>query len=441
MRRLLRGVFSFCIPMLIFCLVGVGVQAIGESQLSTNTRTPVISYGLDVIADATDIRVAATVGETVNFSKRNFMAGLNLSDIERLEITSLPSSADGVLYFGAEQVRVGQTIQGDEIDKMTFSPSDKDAGECASFRVRANGVSYDTVCRIYALDKMNVAPTTGSTPYASHNIRTHKNISTFGVLSGYDADGDELTFEIVKYPEDGVLRLTDKTHGAYTYTPCDSFVGKDSFTYVVRDRYGSFSASAEVSVTVSTPSVSVVYSDLYGSDVYTHALRLTEENIMNGIQVGELFYFRPENKVTRAEFLVTAMNALGIKDIPTVADTGFFDDADILPEMKGYVALAYSLGYISGTRQDGEICFLPDEQIKLSEAAVVISNIIGYSTPDVRPVFSNTSEIPEWSERAVISLHTLGVIQSGDGCVDATKILTRGEMAKLLSRAMQIASA
>jgi len=230
--------------------------------------------------------------------------------------------------------------------------------------------------------------------------------------------------------------MTDRNYGTYTYIPSNGYSGKDSFEYVVYDKYGNYSASKEVCVYVSAPSVSVVYSDLAGSGIHTYAIFLTEEGIMNGVQVGEHYYFKPESEVSRAEFVVTAMNAMGIKDVPTVSDTGFADDADIRPEMKGYIALAYTKGYISGIRKDGEIYFCPDETILLSEAAVILSNIIGYSEPVIKPVFADADKIPAWSERAVISLHALGVIECGSDSIEVSREVTRGEMAKLLSKAI-----
>ena len=431
-------IFLFCALVLIFvCASCVTIAAAGVSdKISDSGRIPVISYGLRVLAAQTDMRVAGVNGQILNFSKQSFMRGMNLSDIDSVQITELPEGAKGALSFGAEAMKVGQTVSGDDIAKMTFSQSG--VFDSASFKFRINGGAYENECKIFMISGVNSSPTTGNASYASLNIETHRNIGVSGVLAGYDSEGDEMTFEIVKYPEDGVVKMLDSSYGTYMYIPSENYSGKDSFEYVVRDKYGNYSASAKVSVTVSVPSVSVIYSDLEGSDIHTYAINLTEKGIMNGVQVGEYFYFKPDGEVSRAEFLVTAMSALGIRNVPDVTDTGFYDDSDIRPEMKGYIALAYSKGYISGIRRDGEIYFNPNETIKLSEAAVILSNIIGYSDPEIKPVFSDSSSIPTWSERAVVSLHALGVIECGDGNVDASQSITRGVMAKLLSRAMLI---
>ena len=172
-------------------------------------------------------------------------------------------------------------------------------------------------------------------------------------------------------------------------------------------------------------------------EVYTHALAMTEVGLMNGMRIGDHYYFEADREVSRAEFVVTAMKAVGISSVPEVKDTGFFDDEQISSEMKGYIALAYSKGYISGKVVDGNLCFRPDESIKLSEAAVIISNIIGYADAKITPVFADADEIPAWSERAISSLHTLGILETPEKIAGAYNTVTRGDMAKLLNKTMQ----
>ena len=74
----------------------------------------------------------------------------------------------------------------------------------------------------------------------------------------------------------------------------------------------------------------------------------------------------------------------------------------------------------------------------MSEAAVIISNMIGYATPKVTPVFADAGEIPEWSGRAIESLHTLGILELPDMTVSANDAVTRGDMAKLLNRTVLV---
>ncbi len=411
---------------------GVGVEMISNSEEADGIAK--VSCGIDVIAAATDMAVAGLSGNTLDFSVDRFASAMNLSRIDNIKVTKLPDKSCGTLYIGAAAVKEGQSIGASSISLMTYEENAGGKGSPAFFNFTVNSSAYEMKCNIYMLDELNYSPTVSMASYASLNAETHRGIKMSGVLSAYDPEGDVLTYEIVKYPVNGHIKLDDKALGIYTYTPKQGYTGKDSFSYVARDIYGNYSASAKVELEVVPQGTSAVYKDMEDSELYNYALTMTERGVMNGIQVGENYYFEPSRTVTRAEFIVSAMNALGLDNIPDVEKTGFFDDKDIKPEMKGYIALAYSKGYISGQNINGELCFRPDETVKMSEAAVIVSNMIGYAEAKVTPVFADADEIPAWSSKAMCSLHTLGIIEAPDGVAGAGETITRGNMAKLLSK-------
>lgn len=415
--------------------VGVTPQA---NEVATNIPENVVSCGLYVIAEQNQMTVAGLKGNMLNFSPERFACAMNLSRVDSITVVSLPDISAGSLYIGSEGVSVGQKLSANDIALMTYEEAREGEGIPTSFEFTVNGSTYAMTCNIYMIDDINYCPTVSMASYASLNAETYKNIKVSGVLSGYDPEGDEIVFEIVKYPARGRLELEDRTTGKYTYIPDESYTGEDSFSYVIQDKYGNYSASATVTLTVNAQSTSASYADLLEDEVYTHAIAMTEFGLMNGVKVGGHYYFEPEREVSRAEFIVTAMNAIGISSVPEVESTGFFDDEKISPEMKGYIALAYSKGFISGKSVEGNLCFDPDESIKLSEAAVIISNMIGYADAKVAPVFADADNIPEWSERAISSLHTLGILETPDKIAGAGDIITRGDMAKLLNKTMQV---
>ncbi|MET4733442.1 VCBS repeat-containing protein [Thalassospira sp. MBR-102] len=68
-------------------------------------------------------------------------------------------------------------------------------------------------------------------------------------LNGVDVDGDELSFELVDGPANGVV--TVNADGTYSFTANDGYVGNDSFSYRVTDEHGlSQTAVMDVSVGV-----------------------------------------------------------------------------------------------------------------------------------------------------------------------------------------------
>ncbi|MBO5931197.1 MAG: S-layer homology domain-containing protein, partial [Clostridia bacterium] len=293
-------------------------------------------------------------------------------------------------------------------------------------------------CNVYLLEGANYAPTVSMASSATLQMSTYRDREAHGRLTAYDPDGDEMVFEIVKAPENGSVILSDRMEGTYVYTPRSGFTGTDQFSYVARDIYGNYSTATTVSLRVMTSGTSVTYVDMVDSKVANDALALTEAGIMSGTQIGNQYFFYPERTVTRAELLVMAMNAAGITDVPASETTGFFDDADIAPAMKGYVSAAYSMGYISGTLKEGELCFLPNEEINRSEAAVMISAILGEESSGVAPTFSDGADIPVWAREAIYTLNTLGVMDATDGYISPTSSLTREETARILAAVMRL---
>ncbi len=408
-----------------------------SSDLVTNNEAVAkVSYGLDVIADQKCMSVAGIKGNAIYFSAERFACAMNLQKVEAITITRLPDIACGTLYIGSEAVSVGQRVKASEIGLMTYEEVDGGIGKNTSFDFKINDNGYSMTCKIFMIDEVNYSPIVSLASFASLNTETYRDISVSGVLSAHDPEGDILRFEIVKYPDNGRLIINNENLGTYTYTPKGAFTGEDSFEYVVSDIYGNYSASAIVRIGVAAQSTPTVYNDLLNDDLYYHAISVTENGLMNGIQVGDYYYFEADREVSRAEFVVTAMNAIGIKSVPDVAATVFYDDNDINQEMKGYVALAYSKGYISGKNVEGKLCFDPDEKIKLYEAAVIISNMIGYASPKVAPVFADADSIPSWSGKAIESLHTLGILETPEMRSGACETVTRGDMAKLLNKTM-----
>ncbi len=412
------------------CIAAGGLTATAES-----IEIPVVSYGVNVLAAATDMAVSAPVGNEVVFSSDVFARGMNLSAVEYITVKSIPDAAAGELLLGSTRVAAGQTISAANLSYMTFVSATEEP-TVASFSFTANGGATAMVCHVYLIDEINYTPTVSMASGLSLNLSTHRDMELYGTLSAYDPDGDGLIFEVVSYPENGSLRMTDRTAGSYVYTPSNGYVGTDSFSYVARDKYGNYSAAATVSLKVTVSGTSVTYADMEGSRAYNAALTLTEAGVMSGTQVGNRYYFYPEQTVSRVEFLVMAMNAAGITEVPDCAATVFADDSEIPATMKGYVAAAYEMKYISGTLSDGKLCFLPNEEITRAQAAVMLSNIVGLCDVPVTPTFADTSEIPVWATEAIYSLGAAGIMTGQGGYITPMAKITREQTAQMLAAAM-----
>ena len=133
------------------------------------------------------------------------------------------------------------------------------------------------------------------------------------------------------------------------------------------------------------------------------------------------------------EHVCRKLHAAGIDDPPTCERTCFADDAEIPVAMKGYVDMAYALGYINGRMVDGALCFVPEAEINRAEAAVILSSILGVSDVSVTPVFTDTSEIPAWARTSVYALYTVGILDTRDGYIAPASTVTREQASEMLA--------
>lgn len=420
-------------------LVAVFIGLVHPISAFAAEGADIISPAIHVIARENSMAKATMRGQELSFDKNDFARALNVSRVSQITVTSLPDAEDGKLFLGSNVVNAGNTISGANLSLLTFKASSDKVDEC-SFCFSPEGAGYELMCNIYILDKANYAPTLSVASLASLNVSTYESITHFGRLSAFDPDGDELTFEVVSYPKKGVLVMTDRSSGEYKYIPTENYTGKDSFTYVAKDKYGNYSGAAEVMLDIDRLSISAVYGDMDNSRYHASALAMAEEGIMSGSVVGDEYYFYPEQTVSRAEFVVMAMRALGVSVPDGDAQTTFADSNDIMDPMLPYIAAAQKLGYVNGKEVDGKLVFLPNEAISRAEAAVIVSRMIESATPTVKPVFSDADQIPTWAEGAIYSLSSMGIIDAEGTEIQPTSLITREETAGMLHNMMSYLS-
>lgn len=137
--------------------------------------------------------------------------------------------------------------------------------------------------------------------------------------------------------------------------------------------------------------------------------------------------FRPNNSVTRAEFVIMMNNALGL------TETGEVSFSDVQPGNWFYnaVAVAVAAGYCSGY-EDGT--FKPSATITRAEAAVMIANAAGL-TQDATGAAAFTDSIPAWAQGSVGAVVNAGFMSGyPDGTFAANQSITRAEAVSSLNR-------
>ena len=166
-----------------------------------------ISSALSVIAEQNKMAKYGIKGNSILFSADDFEKNLNLSGIVSITVTETPSLSEGTLCLGDTVLTSGQTISRSNLDLLNYRAAGKDIST-ASFKFKVNGGEYEMTCKLYLLDRENSAPTVTMEDERSLKVSTHTSIMVYGMVGAYDPEGDDMRFEVVSYPKNGVLTLT-----------------------------------------------------------------------------------------------------------------------------------------------------------------------------------------------------------------------------------------
>jgi hypothetical protein len=88
----------------------------------------------------------------------------------------------------------------------------------------------------------------------AQSIVMGENLAKTITLTGFAPNGDKFTFQIATNPAHGTLSNFNANTGFVTYTPAANYVGNDSFTFTVTDKFDNLvSTPATVSIVVLGP--------------------------------------------------------------------------------------------------------------------------------------------------------------------------------------------
>ncbi len=276
-----------------------------------------------------------------------------------------------------------------------------------------------------------IAP--NSAPIAQNlEFETYQNVTMIESLSGFDPEGDLLSFRIVKNPARGKLTLSEDQPAQFIYQPYENKKGKDSFTYVAVDSLGNVSAPATVKIKIQKAKTAIRYVDMDAHPAHRAAVRLAELDVLVGQKLAGRYFFQPEQTVSREEFLALTMLAFDQDILSDVSATGFSDDESIAVWAKPSVASALYAGMLTGTlSESGQAVFAPQEEISYGEASILVNRVLKLS--NVRVESDNL--LPEWLSQPVANLSAVGVVNPDHSMSQA---LTRGDCAVMLSGALDV---
>lgn len=412
------------------------ILAIIIITMLTLTFTTVIGAsfgtGIEVIADECEIIKTGLLGRKMTFSDADIKQGLCIADFDSIKITKLPKSTEGTLLLAGRRVSEGATIKRKNLPALVFIPASRDVTDAEfAFTVKGYGSDCEIVFKIRFTDKVNYEPEIIRDSEKNKTVTTQREISAHGKLNAKDNEGDKIEFIVVSYPENGTLEL-DNTSGEYVYTPDKSYTGADSFIYVARDEWGNFSKTDEITISVAERMSEVIYRDMKDRKEYNAAVTLTAMGVMGGSVIGDGIYFKPDENVTRAEFVAMAMKTLGVGADNSLTETYFDDNSSIPTPLVSYVATAQKHGFIEGSFVNGKLIFRPNEKITKYEAAVILAGICNLEAGETKPIFSDIYEIPVWARDDVYALCSIGVFESESQTIAGKTELTRAECASYL---------
>ena len=386
-----------------------------------------LSPAMDIISSRLEMRRCISQGSVAAIGKDDIDDSFG-RQVGSLSVRILPDRQSGFLTLSGNGVVEGQTISRDDFDKIRFVTNGSFTGE-VNFSFESDAKEVLTV-NMSVLDETNFAPESGGASF-----ETAKNVALIKRFSAADPEGDELFYKITDFPKNGSVSLK-QADGMFVYNPMTDYVGKDSFSFVVSDKYGNTSKPAVVKVKVSKPRQNIFFDDMKGHWAHNSAIKMASTGLMTGENKDGMLCFNPSEPMTRGDFLALCLIMTGHeKEVPLVSKTSFADDSMIPHNIKSYAQYAYDLGIVSGySNPDGSINFESTGAVTRAEAAVIVNKLLSLpeSNSDV-PAYKDAAAIPVWAGSAITKLAQNGILNgSPDGEIGADRILTRAEGAEMI---------
>ena len=337
-------------------------------------------------------------------------------------ITYVPDPQTGTLMLGSRVLRSGDVLTADQVAQMTFCPAASEEDMTVSVSclpIYSDRVDPEITMTISIRGKENKAPVAENTA-----LETYKNIPLDGNLKVKDPEGESMTYAVARQPRRGSVEIRED--GTFTYTPKKNKVGVDSFTFTATDAGGKISREATVTVTILKPADATRYTDTLGKDCRFAAEWMKNTGIFVGETVAQNPCFSPDKAVTRGEYVTMLVRALEIPTDEAISLTGYGDE--IPAWLKPYLAAAVRSGLTEGLPERD--IFGADEPVTVAEAAVMLQNALDLTADSEAAALE---DVPQWAADAVAVMNANGF------SLDADAPLTRGEAAKMLYQAVQLA--
>ncbi len=276
----------------------------------------------------------------------------------------------------------------------------------------------------------------------------------FEELERRDADRENCSIELVN-PNGYELRIGAQVNLGLKFTNLSASFDPSFTVYADNNKLGTFSAHAYEGAIVDVP---VCLDDTFAGkssvviDVYVHlnedrhltgefavsdkatssfidiAYHWAEEEITAAASSGWIEgysdgTFRPDEKITRAEFVTILARIL---ELESQTENPFSDTQGHWAEET--ISAMAQAGYVKGY---GDV-FKPDQTISRQEAAAIFYRVYQPASAEVTD-FNDSDQIADYAKQAVSALAALGVLEGyEDGSFRPNGSLTRAECVKIL---------
>lgn len=190
---------------------------------------------------------------------------------------------------------------------------------------------------------------------------------------------------------------------------------------------GSVTHFTKFAVLATTkPITPVAFTDTKGHWAEKSILELVQKGSINGYPDGT---FKPDNKITRAEFVSLIVKAFNLKE---QVGKEFADTKNHWA--KTAIATATSQGIVNGY---SDTTFGPDDAISREQMAAIIIRAAQISLVAQVTTYTDNSEISDWAKEAISTANSKGLLNGyEDGKIKPKGNTTRAEAATVILRAL-----
>lgn len=181
----------------------------------------------------------------------------------------------------------------------------------------------------------------------------------------------------------------------------------------------ALAAALSLSFAVSATALAAIPSDIGGHWAQGTIIQWTSNGYIAGYPDGT---FKPDNSITRAEFVVMVNKAMGYNK----RGNAYFSDVSAAHWAYAEIMKGVEAGYITG---NGDGTFRPDAPVTRQEAAVMISKILGLDQDYASAAkYVDYRYIPSWAAGYVGAVSKAGIMTGyPDGDFKSDRVLTRAE--------------